>query len=120
MTDVATPDNGAAKVRRIELDIEGMSCGACARRVENALNKVPGVRASVTFSTKVAAIDVDGDVSASALRDVVEQAGYAAEVRTASTSGGTILDLPGRQGPLASAPAAVRTLLRRISFGHLA
>ncbi|WP_390887972.1 heavy-metal-associated domain-containing protein [Candidatus Mycobacterium wuenschmannii] len=120
MTDVATPENGAAKVRRIELDIEGMSCGACARRVENALNKMPGVRASVKFSTKVASIDVDGDISASALREVVEQAGYAAEVRAESASSGTILDVPDQHGPLAGAPAAVRTLLRRISFGHLA
>jgi len=34
-----------AKPQTIDLEIEGMTCTACARRVEKSLNKVPGVSA---------------------------------------------------------------------------
>jgi len=76
-------DSDLASARRIQLEVSGMSCAACASRVETKLNKVPGVRASVNFATRVATIDaVDMDVEQ--LCDVVEKAGYQAAPRTAS------------------------------------
>ncbi|HWK89372.1 MAG TPA: heavy metal-associated domain-containing protein, partial [Longimicrobium sp.] len=37
---------------RIDLPITGMTCAACARRVETKLSKAPGVRsAGVNFAT---------------------------------------------------------------------
>ncbi|ORB90317.1 heavy metal translocating P-type ATPase [Mycobacterium persicum] len=59
----------------IQLDIAGMSCAACASRVETKLNKVPGVRASVNFATRVATIDAVG-LAVDELCQVVESAGY--------------------------------------------
>lgn len=58
-----------------------MSCGSCSRRVENALNKIDGVHASVAISTKIATIDARNDISVTDLCQAVEQAGYRAEER---------------------------------------
>ncbi|MGO9508876.1 MAG: heavy metal translocating P-type ATPase [Mycobacterium sp.] len=66
--------------RRVQLDVSGMSCAACAGRVETRLNKVPGVRASVNFATRVATIDAL-DIAVTPVDDlcqVVEKAGYRA------------------------------------------
>ena len=40
--------------RKIELGLEGMTCAACAARVEKALRRIPGVEASVNFATESA------------------------------------------------------------------
>ncbi len=65
------------------LTIGGMSCASCALRVEQALQKVPGVqRAVVNLATEQARVAAEGDgVSAATLVAAVQQAGY-----TASTS----------------------------------
>lgn len=70
-----TGDLDLGSARRIQLDVSGMSCAACASRVETKLNKVPGVRASVNFATRVATIDAV-DVAADELCELVEKAGY--------------------------------------------
>ncbi|BEH79438.1 MULTISPECIES: heavy metal translocating P-type ATPase [Mycobacterium] len=72
-----TGDLDLGSARRIQLDVSGMSCAACASRVETKLNKVPGVRASVNFATRVATIDAV-DVAADELCELVEKAGYQA------------------------------------------
>lgn len=63
----------------IELDIAGMTCAACAGRVERTLNKLDGVTASVNYATERAL--VNGAVSAEMLIQQVENAGYGAHVR---------------------------------------
>ncbi|CAM4216922.1 Copper-exporting P-type ATPase A [Mycobacterium basiliense] len=75
----ANPD--ASQLRRVELDVSGMSCSACAARVENKLNKVDGVRASVNFATRVATIDAPEVFGVQDLCEVVRQAGYRAVPR---------------------------------------
>ncbi|TLH66040.1 copper-translocating P-type ATPase [Mycolicibacterium aubagnense] len=74
-------------MRRVQLDVTGMSCGACAARVERTLNKMPGVRASVNFGTRVATVDVLPDIADTELCDVVRKAGYDAEPRSGVTAG---------------------------------
>jgi len=65
------------KERTTELDIQGMTCASCVRRVERALSKVPGVlEASVNYATERASVVHEGDVDA--LVAAVENAGYAA------------------------------------------
>jgi Cu+-exporting ATPase len=60
----------------IDLAIQGMSCAACAGRVERALRAVPGVRhAAVNLATERARV-TGGDTHA--LIDAVGRAGYAA------------------------------------------
>jgi Cu+-exporting ATPase len=66
----------------LRLDIEGMTCAACVRRVERALEKVDGVReASVNLATERATVDYDAATTTpEALVAAVEGAGYAATV----------------------------------------
>ena len=59
-----------------ELDIEGMTCTACARRVEKNLNKLPGVTAYVDFATEKAHLQLSAEVSSAELTQAVESAGY--------------------------------------------
>ena len=75
----------APSVRRVELDVSGMTCAACAARVETRLNKLDGVRASVNYATRVATVDAPDGVSWEDLCDVVARAGYQAELRTAGS-----------------------------------
>lgn len=61
----------------IILDIKGMTCASCVRRVERALSRVPGVEtASVNFAAETA--QVIGDVDVEALVGAVRAAGYEA------------------------------------------
>jgi Cu+-exporting ATPase len=67
------------KLEPTELDITGMSCGACVRHVERALGKVEGVTdASVNYAAETASVQFEGDVQA--LIDAVDKAGYKAAV----------------------------------------
>ncbi len=64
----------------IDLGIEGMTCASCVRRVEKALQKVPGVHAaSVNLATESARIKVSG-VEPAALVAALDAAGYPATV----------------------------------------
>lgn len=59
----------------MELKIEGMHCGACVRRVTQALEKTPGVKVeSVVIGAAVIAA-ADAAAALAALR----KAGYAAQ-----------------------------------------
>ena len=83
MTTTVAGGPDASPVQRVELDVSGMTCAACAARVENRLNKLDGVRASVNYATRVATVDAPEAVSADELCAVVHKAGYQAEMRTA-------------------------------------
>ena len=56
--------------------IEGMSCGHCQKRVEDALNKIDGVMAAVNLEQKTAKVTLTKEVPESALKSAVEDAGY--------------------------------------------
>lgn len=63
--------------KAIGLSVTGMTCGSCARTIERALSKVPGVRhASVDFRKKLAV--VEGEASTDALIEAVRAVGYGA------------------------------------------
>ena len=71
----------APEITQVELVIGGMTCAACAARVQAKLNKVTGVTASVNLSTERAWVSAPPTVSARDLVGVVEAAGYTAEWR---------------------------------------
>ena len=59
--------------------VEGMSCAACAGRVERALRAVPGVaEASVNLATEVASVRAEAPLAFDGLRAAIAKAGYAA------------------------------------------
>ena len=66
-------------VERVDLAVTGMTCAACARRIEQKLSKAPGVRrAAVNFATSRATVEYDPDrTGVPALVEAVEDAGYA-------------------------------------------
>ena len=67
----------ADAVTETMLDVRGMTCASCVRRVERSLGKLPGVEeANVNLATEQAT--VRGSVPVSALLDAVRRAGYEA------------------------------------------
>lgn len=60
--------------------IGGMTCAACANRIERKLNKLDGVTATVNFATEKAVVDHPPDTGADELISVIEQAGYTARL----------------------------------------
>ena len=54
--------------------IEGMSCSHCSSRVENALNAIEGVHATVELKKKRAIVETE--VPDDVLIQAVEEAGY--------------------------------------------
>ena len=58
------------------MHIEGMACGHCSARVEQALNALDGVSASVNLETKTASLTLDKPVDDAMLTQVVTDAGY--------------------------------------------
>lgn len=73
-------------LNRQQLTLEGMTCAACAQRIEKVLNRLPGVHASVNFATASAEVDYpEGVVSSAQLLDAVHRAGYQAHLPRADT-----------------------------------
>jgi len=67
-------------VNTTTLDISGMTCASCVRRVERALSKVEGVEtANVNFASETALVTVDAAIPLEQLIAAVEKAGYAAK-----------------------------------------
>ncbi len=65
----------------IDLDISGMSCAACAARIERKLNRVDGVTATVNYATETARIQLsDTPIPVADLVAVVEGVGYGARL----------------------------------------
>ncbi|MFL0241861.1 MULTISPECIES: heavy metal translocating P-type ATPase [unclassified Mycolicibacterium] len=85
--DAAAAADDSAAARRVQLDVTGMTCGACSARVERTLNKMPGVRASVNFGTRVATVDALPEIADSELCDAIRKAGYDAEPRSGVIAG---------------------------------
>ncbi|MGB3835868.1 heavy metal translocating P-type ATPase [Castellaniella sp.] len=73
--------------KTLDLDVEGMTCASCVRRVETALSKVPGVaQASVNLATRSAHVTLTPEGAApEALLAAVKKRGYGATVRTPET-----------------------------------
>jgi heavy metal translocating P-type ATPase len=103
----ASPLTGAAPaIAEVELVIGGMTCAACAARVQARLNKVDGVTASVNLATERAHVTAPAHVSARDLVAVVEAAGYSAESAAPAAAEADF--------GLAADEAAVRRLRRRL------
>jgi Cu+-exporting ATPase len=69
--------------RLIELEIGGMTCAACANRIEKKLNRLDGVTATVNYATEKARAMVPASVTDADLIAVVEKTGYTASVARA-------------------------------------
>lgn len=63
---------------KVELAIGGMTCVACAARVERKLGKLPGVTATVNDATEKAAVSFPPELSPQQLVEQVQAADYSA------------------------------------------
>src|SRR5262245_30030761 len=71
----------------VDLAIEGMTCAACASRIEKVLNRLPQVAASVNFATERAHIDFDPATTAvPTLIEAIRNAGYDAHSAAANAA----------------------------------
>ena len=79
----------AGQIQTRELQIQGMTCAACVRRVERALTSVPGVsEATVNLVTERALVRVDsGRADGAALLRAISAAGYEAVERRSRDAG---------------------------------
>ena len=77
-TAIVEPETAETEMQTIELDVLGMTCAACVRRIEKALGKVDGVAAaSVNLVTHRASVQYDSArVEPSALTRAIIDAGY--------------------------------------------
>ena len=76
----ATHEVRPALVHEVELSIGGMTCASCAARIERKLNKVDGVTATVNYATEKAKVSFPVAVAPADLVQVVQAAGYTAEL----------------------------------------
>ncbi|CAB4886792.1 unannotated protein [freshwater metagenome] len=96
--------------QHIELDVTGMTCAACAARIEKKLNRLDGVTATVNYATERAAVSFAGaGAAAPDLISVVESLGYGASVHTAAAT----TALPGDELTPTERAAEVRANDRR-------
>lgn len=65
---------------QLQMNITGMTCAACAARIEKQLNKAPGVvRVSVNLASEKAMVEYTPDIaSAESIMRVIERTGYGA------------------------------------------
>jgi P-type Cu+ transporter len=102
-TDGASP-------REVGLSIGGMTCAACAARVEKKLNALGEVSATVNFATGRAIVVAPDSVPVQRLIDAVTAAGYQASLPDQETAAGVP---PGTADPTPEA-ARVRDLRNRL------
>lgn len=80
----AGPDSGpvpALAVGQLDLAVSGMTCAACAARIEKKLNRLDGVSATVNYATERASVSFPAASFATAdLIGTIEALGYGAEV----------------------------------------
>ena len=115
---------GSSVKIRTDIRVEGMTCGACASRVETALQGADGVfDARVNFASSRATVLHDGTIDDLILRRVVEGAGYSAPAQAeAEVDGGSerrrIVSLRRRfvVALVAGAPVLVVSMLPPLRF----
>lgn len=63
---------------KVTLKISGMSCAACASRLEKVLGKLPGVtKVNVNFATESAALEYEAPMTLDTVTEKIGQAGFA-------------------------------------------
>ena len=95
------------------MSVQGMTCAACAARVEKKLNTIDGVAATVNFATEAAIVTAPAEVTVQRLIDAVEQAGYRAEILDRG-AGGASADGPQEPAERGGDADVVADLRRRL------
>ncbi len=109
-------------LKQIELPIEGMTCTACAARIEKTLNKLPGVRAAVNFANEKARVEFDAAaIQPEDLVRSIEKTGFHVIPQSArlQVSGMTCASCAGRiEKALNSLPGVTATVNLATEVAH--
>ena len=98
--------------------VTGMSCAACASRVEKAVSRVPGVD-SCSVSLLTNSMGVEGSASPQDIIEAVEEAGYGAAVKgAAEEAGGAARSMAADEDALKDreTPVLKRRLIASVGF----
>ena len=70
-------------IQRLDLPLSGMTCAACAARIEKVLNRLPGVSASVNFASEHVRVNLSSsETSPQQVVTAVEKAGFSVPLQT--------------------------------------
>ena len=113
MSSAAVTGEASSTPREVDLAVQGMTCAACAARVEKKLNAIDSVSATVNLATERAHVTAPASVPVRLLIEAVEQAGYSADVfaRGGEKTGGEGLADVGGARPDADRVAYLRRRL---------
>ena len=101
----------------VQLELEGMTCAACAARIDKALNKLDGVEASVNYATEKAAVRYDdGAVAVDDLVRAVEGAGYHASLTRSEAQDTARLGLRLTVAAALTVPLALMAMVPPLGF----
>lgn len=81
----STIDRPASGQTVVSIAIGGMTCGACAARIEQRLNELDGVEANVNYASERARVTLGGSVPVQRLVEEIQSVGYDAQVIEDST-----------------------------------
>ena len=74
----------SSSLLRLDLPVEGMTCVACAARIEKSLNKMPGVVANVNFAAESARVTLEADQTSPAdVVEAIQRTGYSVPAQVA-------------------------------------
>lgn len=66
-----------SEVKKLLVNVEGMSCNNCAKHVKKALEDLEGVEvADVNLEEKNAEVSYIGDIDQEKIKEAIEEAGY--------------------------------------------
>ncbi|MEX2627491.1 MAG: heavy metal translocating P-type ATPase [Ilumatobacteraceae bacterium] len=119
-TDTPQADEAAVV---LDLDVTGMTCAACASRIERRLNKLDGVRAAVNYATERARVEVVpavvGDDPTALVIDRITATGYGAHLSTPESPAAeraTVLRLRLIVSIVLGVPVLVLSMLPAVQF----
>lgn len=87
LREAPTTPGSPAPLATLTMNVQGMTCASCVRRVERKLSKLEGVTASVNLATESATITLSAEHTDSELEEVVNAAGYAGRVLSRTLPG---------------------------------
>jgi Cu+-exporting ATPase len=111
MSSAAVTGEASSAPREVDLSVRGMTCAACAVRVEKKLNAIASVSATVNLATERARVTAPASVSVQVLIEAIERAGYGADVLARGPGIESPADDAPRGGPDADRVAYLRRRL---------
>lgn len=68
-------DKGGFKMKKVVI-VDGMVCGHCKKRIEDAFNELQGVKATVDLEKKTLTLESKNEISDETIKDLLEKLNY--------------------------------------------